>query len=101
LDIDLDILASAHDLDKARVGLLQTIQKATLIKGSVGERSGQHCKCGFETYCGRVDLGTADSYHNFWHICLQCFDAKHKENFVRQNSERDYDTNCPFCGRRA
>jgi hypothetical protein len=56
-------------------------------------------KCGAkEVYCGHIDLGRADYDDNFWHICLHCLDARHKEKFEESGYESEEDTYCPFCG---
>ena len=55
-------------------------------------------KCGkSEVYCGHADLGHVDYYDNFWHICLNCLDAKHIETYTGIGQETADDLNCPFC----
>ena len=53
-------------------------------------------KCGEkQVYCGYADLGGVDYYDNYWHICLSCLDAKHKEDY-NQSGMEPAETPCPF-----
>ena len=59
------------------------------------------CKiCGEkEVYCGHLDNGGADYNDNYWHLCLNCLDAKHHEKSTMFGSENANGFKiCPFCG---
>jgi hypothetical protein len=98
LDFDLDVLASLKELPSFQKEVLKTIQRAARMRGNIGDYV--HPNGGGHVYCGRVDLGFADHYHNFWHLSLHDLEGKHMERHVREHEEKETDLDCPFCGRR-
>ncbi|RLG27030.1 hypothetical protein DRN76_00615 [Methanosarcinales archaeon] len=79
----------------------EILRGTTEPTGILGRLLEESCrKCGEqEVYCGYTELGTGMAYyHNFWHLCLSCLDAKHLLYVVSYGNEVEGDENCPFCG---
>lgn len=71
------------------------------LNASLGRRLDEPCeKCGEkEVYCGYIDLSfrVADSYDNFWHLCLNCLDASYSETHTGIGPDGEGAIACPFC----
>ena len=58
-------------------------------------------RCGErQVYCGHAELATVDYLDTFWHLCMNCLDARYEENsFSCCSSEADEEIHCPYCSR--
>lgn len=54
-----------------------------------------------QVYCGYADLGANDYYDNYFHVCLNCYDAKHEEKSENWLNGSGTIPICPFCKRHA